>query len=381
MRRFLLSLAALPFTTLIGGYQSTPPALSGTMPGLTPDTPFGRQLGRARAKASLPAVAGARVTLDGPPVTHAFGVRRLTATDTVTADDHFHLGSNSKAITATLLGALVEDGVLTWDRTIGSSFPELAAGMPAAWRSVTLRQLLTHRSGVAEFMSPDEILGMPDDTRRGTPAEQRLAFAAWVLQRPPAGRAGEFIYSNAGYGIAVAIAERATGRPWERLLQERLFDPLGIPARAVRIGWPGLAGSAPWGHVADGGSWESHDPTDNRIIAIPAALAPAGDLSMTMSAYARFLQMHVRGLAGRDDVLRATTIRVLHEADGDYAMGWGVQQNVMSTVHFHEGSAGTFHVVTLLDPQRGIAVATVANAGGDRAADAIRDAADRALRP
>ncbi len=91
--------------------------------------------------------------------------------------------------------------------------------------------------------------------------------------------------------------------------------------------------------------------------------------------------MHVRGLAGRDDGLRATTIRVLHEPEGDYALGWAVQRNLLSTVHFHEGSAGTFHVVTLLDPARGIAVATAINAGGDRAADAIRDAAARALRP
>ncbi len=156
--------------------------------------------------------------------------------------------------------------------------------MPATWRAVTLRQLLTHHAGVGEFTTPAEILGMPHETRRGTPTEQRQAFSVWVLQRAPAGRAGRFMYSNGGYGIAVAIAERAAGRTWERLLQERLFDPLGIPARAWRTGWPGLAGSAPWGHVSDGRAWLAHDPTDSRILAIPAALAPAGDLSMTMSA-------------------------------------------------------------------------------------------------
>ncbi len=138
------------------------------VPKAPPDTPFGRQLGRARVAARLPAVAGALVTLEGSPVAHAFGVRRMNANDLVTDDDHFHLGSNSKAITATLIGALVEDSVLRWDQTIGASFPELAASMPAAWRTVTLRQLFTHRAGVAEFTSPDEILGMPQETRRGT---------------------------------------------------------------------------------------------------------------------------------------------------------------------------------------------------------------------
>lgn len=102
---------------------------------------------------------------------------------------------------------------------------------------------------------------------------------------------------------------------------------------------------------------------------------------MTMSAYARFLQLHVRGLAGRDDVLRASTIRMLHEAEGDYALGWSVQRDGAGTVHCHEASAGTFHVLTVLDPQRGIAVATVTNAGGDRAAAAIRDTAGAALKP
>ena len=172
---------------------------------------------------------------------------------------------------------------------------------------------------MAEFATPAKILGMPQDARRGTPTQQRQAFPVWVLQRPPAGGAGQFLYSNGGYGIAGAMAERATGRTWECLLQERLFDALGITA----------------------------------------ALAPAGDLSMSMSAYARFLQMHIRGLAGRDDVLRVATIRTLHDPEGTYALGWGVQRNGAGTVHFREGNAGTFHVVTLLDPQRGIAMATV----------------------
>jgi CubicO group peptidase (beta-lactamase class C family) len=379
MLRSLLSLIALPVVSLVAACQPAAPVSSGP-PITPPDTPLGLQLGRARSSGRLPAVAGVRVTANGEVQAHAFGLRRADQTELVTSDDHFHLGSNSKAITASLLGALVDDGAIAWDLTIGASFPDIAARMTPAWRAVTLRQLLTHRAGMAPFTSPEEILGMPDAVRRGSPAAQRQAFAAWLLQRPMPGTVGQFEYSNAGYGIAMAMAERVTGRSFEQLLQERLFDRLGIPASAVRIGWPALQGSAPWGHVEAGRGWTPHDPTDDRIIAIPAALAPAGDLSMTMAGYARFLQMHLRGLAGQDDVLRAATIRQLHQPDGDYAFGWGIQEDASGIAHFHEGSAGTFHMVTVLIPRRGVAVATVTNAGGDDAADAIRSALAAALR-
>lgn len=376
MRRLLRVFLPVPFLSTLAACQSP---VAGFVEVPSPDTPLGRALGAARTRASLPAVAGVRVTADDLQP-HAFGIRRADMTARVADDDHFHLGSNTKAVTATLLAVLVEAGVISWDRTLAESFPDLAQTMAPAWRAVTLRQLLTHRAGVAPYTSAEEILGLPSDLRAGPPSLQRTAFARWLLQRPPAGQPGRFAYSNAGYALAAAIAEQATGLPWESLLQERLFTPLGIPAEAVRIGWPGLGGVGPWGHVFEDRRWWPHAPTDGRILAIPPALAPAGDLSLTMAAYGRFLQLHLRGLAGRDDVLRAATVRALHEPSDDYAFGWAIQREGSTAIHFHEGSAGTFHAVTLLAPHRGIAVATVANAGDERAADAIREAADAVLR-
>jgi D-alanyl-D-alanine carboxypeptidase len=380
MLRSLLSLLALPVLSLNAACQSSSAPVNSGPPIAPPDTPLGQQLGRARSSARLPAVAGVRVTTSGELQTHAFGLRRADRAEQVTDGDHFHLGSNTKAITASLLSALVEDGVITWELTLGAGFPDLAASMAPAWRAVTLRQLLTHRAGMAPYTSPEEILGMPESARRGSPATQRQAVAAWLLQRPMPNTAGRFEYSNAGYGIAMAMAERVTGRSFEQLLQERLFDRLGIPASAVRIGWPARTGTAPWGHVESSRGWTPHDPADDRIIAIPAALAAAGDISMTMAGYARFLQMHLRGLAGQDDVLRAATIRQLHQPDGEYAFGWSIQNNSSGVAHFHEGSAGTFHIVTVLIPARGVAAATVTNAGGEDAADAIRSVLGAVLR-
>jgi CubicO group peptidase (beta-lactamase class C family) len=368
----------MPFVSTLVACQSpagvTPPAVT------VPETPLGRALADARIAADLPAVAGVQVMTQGEIVAHAFGLRQAGDDELVGPDDHFHLGSNSKAITATLLAILVEEGTLSWSRTLAESVPEWASTMAPGWRTVTLRQLLTHRAGVAPFTTPAEILGVPAGVNTGAPSAQRRAFARWLLERPVAGRVGEFGYSNAGYGLAAAIAEQATGQPWEQLLQEKLFTPLGIPASAVRMGWPGLAGGAPWGHLSNGRRWTPHAPTDRRVLAVPAALAPAGDLSLTMAAYGRFLQLHLRGLAGQDGLLRAATVRELHRPDGGYALGWGIQVEGSGAIHFHEGSAGTFHAVTLLDPRRGIAVATVTNAGGDRAADAVRRAADGVLR-
>jgi CubicO group peptidase (beta-lactamase class C family) len=58
--------------------------------------------------------------------------------------------------------------------------------------------------------------------------ERRAAFAAWVLRGKPAGPIGQGLYSNGGYTIAAAIAERVTGRSWASLVRARVFEPLGI---------------------------------------------------------------------------------------------------------------------------------------------------------
>src|SRR5205814_321080 len=99
------------------------------------------------AKYDLPALAAA-VVKDGEIVAAgAVGTRRAGTEIPVTIQDRFHLGSDTKAMTALLAGLLVEEGKLRWETTVGEIFPEMAGEMDAKVRGVKLTQLLSHTSG------------------------------------------------------------------------------------------------------------------------------------------------------------------------------------------------------------------------------------------
>src|SRR4030095_13411216 len=83
-----------------------------------------------RQKYKLPALAVATVKSDGSAMVGAVGVRKVREKTAVTVDDQWHLGSDTKSITAVLIAMLVEQGKLTWDTTIEQIFPELVAGGP-----------------------------------------------------------------------------------------------------------------------------------------------------------------------------------------------------------------------------------------------------------
>ncbi len=95
----------------------------------------------------LPALAGAIVTTDSIVDAQSVGCRRYGGAENVTVNDQFHLGSCGKAITATLLGVLVDEGRVSWNSTLLEIFPDLAASMRPEYRSVTLRDVLSHASG------------------------------------------------------------------------------------------------------------------------------------------------------------------------------------------------------------------------------------------
>ena len=96
----------------------------------------------------LPSIAAA-VVKDGKIISAgAVGTRRAGVNIPVTINDRFHLGSDTKAMTALLAAMLVEEGKLRWNTTPAEVFPELADKMDSGFRRVTLEQLLSHTSGV-----------------------------------------------------------------------------------------------------------------------------------------------------------------------------------------------------------------------------------------
>src|SRR5690606_26707201 len=109
--------------------------------------------------------------------------------------------------------------------------------------------------------------------------------------------------------------------------------------------------------------------------AMPPEIAPAGDLSMPLGEYAKFLQLHIDGLSGSPRLLSADSFAFLHEPSGHYACGWIVLERDVDSpsgplherISTHDGSAGSFYIHTVLSHQRHAAAAAVVNCGSDGA--------------
>ena len=126
-----------------------------------------------------------------------------------------------------MIAILVERGLLAWDTTIENALPHLAENMRAEYRDVTLEMLLAHRGGIRHEW---DVPGLWDVLwkREGPPVEQRETTARAMLSEPSKVRPGSYFYSNCGYGIAGHMAETVSGKPWEELMDELVFDPLGM---------------------------------------------------------------------------------------------------------------------------------------------------------
>jgi hypothetical protein len=115
----------------------------------------------------------------------------------------------------------------------------------------------------------------------------------------------------------------------------------------------------------------------NPVYTTPLAIEPAGDASPSLQDVGRFLQLHLRGLRGRDDVLKAATIQELQRAPGS-AMAWAVLPREGIESHEHVGSYGAYVAYATIQPSRDVAVSVVTNMGGGQ--DLRNDVARIALR-
>jgi D-alanyl-D-alanine carboxypeptidase len=339
-----------------------------------PDRAVDSVLETVTAARGVPGMVAAVVRADGIEALGAAGVRRLGGHAALTTSDRFHLGSNTKAMTATMLATLVEQGVLQWSTTPLETFPELAATIHPDHAAVTLTDLLQHRAGIEPLTSFTQVPPLP-----GTPRQQRRLGSGLLLELPPPVPVGSYLYSNGDYGIAAAMAEARTEQSWEELMQSRLLRPLGLRGT---FGWPAASDpDQPWGHDRVGDTFVPHAPNlPADTLRMPPAIAPAGNLALCILDYARFLQVHLRGLRGRDGFLPASAIARLHQPTGHYSMGWGEVEIDGVRTATHDGTTGTFWATAWIQSGRDLAVAVLVNAGGERAAAAATEAATALLR-
>ncbi|KND42051.1 serine hydrolase domain-containing protein [Streptomyces stelliscabiei] len=160
------------------------------------------------------------------------GVADLETGRPIEPTDHMRIASTAKAFSGAVALSLVQRGALGLDSTIGRTLPRL----PRAWRSVTLRQLLNHTSGLPDYTEDPEFLELLlADPRRTFDPRRLLDF---VADEPLRFRPGSrYRYSNSD-NIAVALmAEAVTRRPYEELLSRLVYRPLGLTDTSLPLGY------------------------------------------------------------------------------------------------------------------------------------------------
>ena len=307
-----------------------------------------------------PGALAVRVTPDAVDV-QVRGLRRSqTGAAAVLADDRFAAGSLTKSMTATLAAVLVQQRRLAWDSRLLDVLPELAATARPAYANVTLRDLLAHRSGLFAGDSEADLAQLP--ALDGTPTQQRLQLASWALARKPTITPGAGTeYSNGGYVAAAAMLERVASRPYEQLLNQEVFAPLGAQ---VVFGAPGSTGGA-WGHNSrDGRSWTAWDPQDDRV-GVPVFANPAGGALVRGSDLGRFLQLHLRALRGTSGLLlNPESARELHRVvAADTALGWMAGKDLQGQpLSWHNGSDDlSYSALMAVSSGKGVAAAVLVN--------------------
>ena len=363
---------------------------------LVPSTAFAEDsldaaLEPVRAKYGLPALAAA-VIKDGKIVARGVtGVRMLGTDIKATIDDRFHIGSDTKAMTATLAAMLVEEGKLKWTSTIGEVLGPVMPGLKPKFAAIPLDQLLSHTSGVPS--DNDEIAALyfsPDIYDSPLTAYRRKLIQTWGSKHEPdSNEPHPFQYSNLGFTIVGAMIEQAAGEPWDSLIQRRIFEPLGLASA-------GLGPQATFGKID---AAIGHDTTDSGEIVprpwgpaadAPASIGPAGIAHMNVTDFATWASWNAGEGKRGPALIKPETMKLLHQQhvtmkianpppgtpdSGGYGYAWGVVKFGWSEkpVLTHNGSNSYNFATILVDVDNDAGIVLMTNIGGVKADDAAKE--------
>ncbi len=301
------------------------------------------------------------------------GVRSLGATARVERADAWHIGSDTKSMTATLVARLIEADHLKWTTTVGDLLAQAIPTIRTEYRQATLIDLLSHHAGLprdAPMNTTRFTVGPLADVRA-----ERLAYVRLALAQPPiAAPRTTMNYSNAGYIVVGAMIEQAMGAPWETLMRACLFEPLRM--HSAGFGPPTALGKAagPVGHALRGDGklypWTQPDQAD-----LPAVYGPAGLVHVSPDDQLAYLEVH------RDQPRRFLSVSTWHKLhvppfkDG-YALGWGVEEDGSLS---HTGSNGMWMTSVMINNPSGLVFAGALNAATPESHSVLDQAAESAL--
>jgi CubicO group peptidase (beta-lactamase class C family) len=270
------------------------------------------------------------------------GFADLEAGRAAASDTNYRLASVSKQFTAMAILLLVQDGVLRLDEPVRDWLPSL----PPATRKISLRQLLSHRSGLIDYEDfvPDDAPQVRDaDVLKILESQDRTLF------EPGKG----YQYSNSGFALLALVVERASKKDYPSFLRERIFEPLGMNATLARVDEGPAVANRAYGYRMEEGKWVRRDQSST------SAVLGDGGIYSSVDDLARW------DAALYDDRLLGDSLRKqmwsrqgnTDDPDIDYGFGWRLTG---STV-WHSGESMGFRNVLIRDPSRRTTVILLTN--------------------
>jgi CubicO group peptidase (beta-lactamase class C family) len=287
-----------------------------------------------RQQYKIPALAFAVVSSDSVLACHTMGVRRIGTDLVVKPGDHFHIGSNTKAITAFIAAMLVKEKKIAWNTTFLTIFPDLRWRTRYVYDTVTLANLLTFRGRVQGYTYTTATPTSRD--LHGDYASQRKQLAAnFLTQEPMKLDANGLTPSNVDYIMAGLMLEKASGKSYKALVAD-LGKQLDID---FRFDYPNLKDTTqPWGHddhLQPLGPAESYKM--NWLLA-------AGNINVSLEEYIHFIQLQLKGLKGKSTLLPKKTFEELLYGMPAFSYGWFnmIDKETGHHIATNEGNAGAF---------------------------------------
>ena len=331
-----------------------------------------------------PAMTVAVVENGKPVVTKAYGVRSIASP--ARADEHtaFPIGSESKAFTSAALAILVDQGKLKWTDRVVDKLPGFRMYDPYVTQHMTIRDLLTHRTGLG--LGEGDLLIVPTTTRNRANIVHALRYL-----KPRTGFREVFAYDNITYIVAGALVQAVSGETWEHFVQHHIFAPLGMTDSSTLYDAKAPNAVALHGRVDGAIRGIGKETILTQVLDAPAA-APCGSINASAVDMAKWMAMWEEGgkLPDGKPLLGAAAVRELwnpidvipSDAFGavsallpgptfqDYALGWFVEDDYGHTVIEHTGAVFGALAALYFIPEKHVAFSVVIDSedGGTRRA-------------
>lgn len=206
-----------------------------------------------------------------------WGVRRLGEAARIDEHTLFQVASNTKSVTAAALGILVHDGKLHWDDPVTDYLPWFRlGGSPYVSREMTVRDLLTHRSGLS--LGAGDLLWFHSDRTR----EQIIRQLRYMA--PATSFRSTYAYDNVLFIVAGAVVEAASGMKWDDFVRTRIFQPIGMTETGTDISMFTTGRDVASPHALEDGTMSivPYDSVENT--------GPAGGTNSTISDWLKYLR-------------------------------------------------------------------------------------------